>query len=113
MQKLKIYILSLLAVILIAGSAHAVSIKGRDISTIDDVLRHARGITNKTTNLEIRKDSILRLHDDGQLDLRYSIGKGNKDSSLGKIRNYVYVAQRMRDDGLLSAILPCIMGRDR
>ena len=70
---------------LTAGSAHAASIKGKDLSTVPDILRHARGITGKEVSLELRKDSLLRLHGIGQLDLRYNIGNGDKDSSLGRI----------------------------
>ncbi len=83
-------IASMLLVLLIAGSAHAVSIKGQDISTIPDILRHARGLTGKNVQLELRKDSLLRIHDDGLLNLRYNIGNGDKDSSLGKIKDYTY-----------------------
>ena len=88
MKKVKGVIASMLLVLLIAGSAHAVSIKGQDISTIPDILRHARGLTGKNVSLELRKDSLLRIHDDGQLDLRYDIGNGDKYSSLGQIKDY-------------------------
>ena|GEM_PF-5700689 len=56
MKKVKGVIASMLLVLLIAGSAHAVSIKGQDISTIPDILRHARGLTGKNVSLELRKD---------------------------------------------------------
>ena len=65
MKKVKGVIASMLLVLLIAGSAHAVSIKGQDISTIPDILRHARGLTGKNVSLELRKDSLIRLHDKG------------------------------------------------
>lgn len=93
----------MLAVLLIAGSAHAVSIKGRDISTISDILRHARGLTGKNVTLELRKASLLRLHDDGQFDLRYNIGNGDKDSSLGKIKDFT-TGFANRSDGFIAAV---------
>lgn len=87
-RRFALFTASTLAVFLIAGSAHAASLKGKDLSTVPDILRHARGLTGKEVSLELRKDSVLRLHDDGQLDLRYNIGNGDKDSSLGKIKDF-------------------------
>ncbi len=102
-RRFALFTASTLAVFLTAGSAHAASIKGKDLSTVPDILRHARGITGKEVSLELRKDSLLRLHDDGQLDLRYNIGNGDKDSSLGKIEDY-FSGVLIRDNGLISAL---------
>ena len=102
-RRFALFTASTLAVFLTAGSAYAVDIKGRDISTIPDILRCSRGLTGKEVNLELRKDSLIRLHDDGQLDLRYNIGNGDKDSSLGKIGDY-FSGVLIRDNGLISAL---------
>ena len=84
-RRFALFTASTLAVFLTAGSAHAASIKGKDLSTVPDILRHARGLTGKEVSLELRKDSLLWLNGIGQLDLRYNIGNGDKDSSLGRI----------------------------
>lgn len=91
-RRFALFTASTLAVFLTAGSAYAVDIKGRDISTIPDILRWSRGLTGKEVSLELKKDSLIRLHDDGRLDLRYNIGNGDRDSSLGKIMGYAYRA---------------------
>ena len=78
----------------------------KKIGTIPDILKAARGggIVNKVdSDLELGKNSILRLHDDGQLDLHYEIGNGDKDLSLGKINGYSTTTE-MRDNGLLAAL---------
>ncbi|MBQ4402608.1 MAG: hypothetical protein II832_10605 [Synergistaceae bacterium] len=101
-RRFALFTASTLAVFLTAGTAHAASLKGKDLSTVPDILRHARGLTGKEVSLELRKDSLLRLHDDGQLDLRYNIGNGDKDLSLGQIKDYAYkagLAQNKQDDG--------------
>ena len=121
MKKYKVLCASLLAVLLavgvccvLCGQAQAVSIKGRAISTIADVLRYARGLGNVATtdtNLELGKASVLRMDDSGKLTLRYNIGTGGgQESSLGKITNYLSEGENssegknVRDNGLLSAV---------
>ncbi|MBR0248264.1 MAG: hypothetical protein IJQ70_04770 [Synergistaceae bacterium] len=84
-RRFALFTASTLAVFLTAGTAHAASLKGKDLSTVPDILRHARGLTGKEVSLELRKDSLLWLNGIGQLDLRYNIGNGDKDSSLGRI----------------------------
>ena len=104
-RRFALFTASTLAVFLTAGSAHAASIKGKDLSTVPDILRHARGLTGKEVSLELRKDSVLRLHDSGKnlqrcdsgyLDLRYNIGNGDRDSSLGRIPHFA-VEDRVED----------------
>ena len=103
-MKLKTLLASLLAVTVVGSQAGAATIKGKDISTVPDILKEASGISGKNSvNLQFEKFSILRLHDDGQLDLHYNIGNGDNDLSLGKIEDYSSVPFG-RDNGLLAAI---------
>ena len=101
--------MSLLGVMIFAGCAWpAVTVNGKDIDTIGDILREARsgGIVNETdSTFDIEKASLLRLHD-GQLDLTYNIGNGNTTKSLGKIRDYIEPTSNTaeQDDGLLAAV---------
>ena len=79
MRKHKVLFASLIVVLLACCQAQAVSIKGRAVSTISDILRYARGLGNVSTTdtaLELGKASVLRLHDDGQLDLQHNISNG-------------------------------------
>ena len=81
MRKHKVLFASLIVVLLACCQAQAVSIKGRAVSTIDDVLKYARGLDNVSaadTNLELGRASILRLHDHGQLDLLRNISNGGE-----------------------------------
>ena len=90
-MKYKILCLSLIAVLILGCQAQAVNVKGRAISTISDILSYARGLGNVSagdTHLEIEKSSLMRLLDNGQLNLRYNIGSSNNDLSLGKIKDY-------------------------
>ena len=88
-MKYKILCVSLITVLLVSCQAQAVSIKGKAISTITDILSHAQGLVSSgDTHLEIEKASLMRVFTDGQLNLRYNIGSGNNDLSLGKIKDY-------------------------
>ena len=105
-MKLKLSCILLLVMLFMSSQAWAVMIGGKNIGTIPDILKAARGggIVNKVdSDLELGKNSILRLHDDGQLDLHYEIGNGDKDLSLGKINGYSTTTE-MRDNGLLAAL---------
>ncbi len=103
----------MLAVTVVGSQAGAATIKGKDISTVPDILKEASGISGKNSvNLQFEKFSILRLHDDGQLDLHYNIGSGDNDLSLGKIENYSSVPFG-RDNGLLAAISKTNFGGNR
>lgn len=104
-MKQKILFVSLIAILLISP-AWAVSIRGRAVSTIADVLRFAReldNVSNQDTKLELGKSSLVRLHDDSQLDLHYNIGSGDTDLSLGQIREYS-AGYRKRDNGFIAQL---------
>lgn len=91
-MRYKILCLSLIAVLILSCQAQAVSIKGKEISTITDILSHARGLGNLSgdTHLELRKSSLLRLNDDDEdFNLHYNIGSGPTDLSLGRIERSV------------------------
>lgn len=102
MKKYKVLLASLLAVLIAGVQAQAVSIKGRAISTIDDILRYARGLGNVSaadTNLNLSRASVLRLHDDGQMDLQHNISSGSRQNlSLGQIRGYLSEGRKTRDN---------------
>ena len=106
-MKTKTLCMSLLGVMIFAGSAWpVVTVNGKDIDSISDILREARSggiISEQDTNLEIEKASVLRIHD-GQLDLTYNIGKGNKALSVGKIRDFSTGAAKTQDNGFLAAL---------
>ena len=116
MRKHKVLFASLIVVLLACCQAQAVSIKGRAVSTISDILRYARGLGNVSTTdtaLELGKASVLRMDANGQLTLRHNIGNagdGGQESSLGKIANYLSKGENsaegdnVRDNGLLSAV---------
>ena len=105
-MKQKILLVSSLFIMPLVSPAWAVSIKGRAVSTIADVLRFAReldNVSNQDAKLELGKSSLLRLHDDGQLDLHYNIGSGDTDLSLGQIREYS-AGYRKRDNGFIASL---------
>ena len=103
-MKFKILLASLLAVLLIGSQAGAVSIKRRDVSSIPDILKQSCGLAEKDSdNLDLSKASFIRIHDDGQLDLRYNIGNGDKDLSLKKINGFS-TTNLMRDNGILTVL---------
>ena len=106
-MKFKTLCVSMLAVLLFAGSAWpVVTINNKDIDTISDILREARAggvVTAKDSNLEIEKDSIMRLQN-GKLDLTYQIGSGDSTLSVGSIRDFSTGAARTQDNGFLAAL---------
>lgn len=88
------------------GSAFAVALHGKGISTIPDILKEARssGITDRSgANLDIPKHSILRMHN-GKLDLLYNIGSGDTDLSLGSIEGYSTGSTKTQDNGISAAL---------
>ena len=106
-MKFKTLCVSMLAVLLFAGSAWpVVTINNKDIDTISDILREARAggvVTAKDSNLEIEKDSVMRLQN-GKLDLTYQIGSGDSTLSVGSIRDFSTGAARTQDNGFLAAL---------
>ena len=106
-MKYKILALSLIAGLLVSSQAQAVSIKGKAISTITDILSHARGLDNvssEDTHLEIEKFSLMRLLDNGQLNLLYNIGSRDNDLSLGGIKAYPLDSEKFGEGGFITAL---------
>lgn len=112
-MRFKILLSSLLAVLLIGSQAGAVSIKGRDVSSIPDILKQSRGLADKgSDNLDLSKASFIRIHDDGQLDLHYNIGNGDKYLSLREINGYS-TTNLMRDNGIITVAAKTKFGNNK
>ena len=85
----KILCLLLFVSLFVSSQAEAVKVGGKNIGSIPDILRaaNAGGFASKGTDLEIPKNSILRISRSGSkefaYDLTYGIGSSNKTESLG------------------------------
>lgn len=110
----KVLCASVLALLMACTHAWAVSLHNKAISTIPDILREARrdGIASDAeSNLDLPKHSFIRYHG-GYMDLRYNIGSGDADLSLGQIRDYSNGALSFlkRDYGTIAALLKTRFG---
>ena len=109
-MKLKTLMVSLLAVLLIGSQAGAVTIKGKALSSISDILKQSRGLADKgSDNLDLSKASFIRVND-GHLYLHYNIGNGDKDLSLGDMFSYS-TTNLMRDNGILAVPIKTRAGK--
>ena len=109
----KILCLLLFVSLFVSTQAEAVKVGGKNIGSIPDILRaaNAGGFASKGTDLEIPRDSILRISRSGSkefaYDLTYGIGSSNKTESLGSEK---YGGSAMRDDAFCAAAAKTTFG---
>lgn len=113
-MKRKILALLLFASLLVSSQAEAVKVRGRNISTISDIVRAAGGVASeKDTNIQLPKNSYFRVADFGQeLELTYDIGHSNTEKSLGSISGFQNTYNGY-DLGLVAAVSKTMFGNQK
>ncbi|MBR0168198.1 MAG: hypothetical protein IJQ08_05970 [Synergistaceae bacterium] len=113
-MKHKTICLLLLLSLLVSCQAEAVKVRGRNISTISDIVRVAGGVASANdTNIQLPKNSYFRVADFGQeLELTYDIGHSNTEKSLGTISGF-QSTNNGYDLGLVAAVSKTTFGNQK